>query len=119
MIPVWVLVNGTNVRQQTVQEVTYWHVEVDRHDLLLAEGLPVESYLDAGGRAAFIGGPVTALAPDFAIRVWEAEGYAPLGVTGPEVDAVRAPGWRVLWTPSAPGVLHDDGAGPERTSLGS
>jgi hypothetical protein len=31
----------------------YVHVELDRHDILLAEGLPAESYLDTGNRAAF------------------------------------------------------------------
>jgi serralysin len=30
--------------------VTYYHIKLDRHDLLLAEGLPAESYLDTGDR---------------------------------------------------------------------
>jgi hypothetical protein len=33
--------------------VTYWHVELERHDILLADGMPAESYLDTGNRAAF------------------------------------------------------------------
>ncbi len=90
LIPVRALVNGCSIAQQGVARVTYWHVEVDQHDVLLAEELPVESYLDTGQRAAFIGGLVTARMPDFTIRVWEAQGCAPLRVTGPEVDAVRA-----------------------------
>jgi len=52
-----------------MDEVTYYHVELDDHDLLLAEGLPVESYLDTGDRSNFEngGGPI-ALHPDFSTR---------------------------------------------------
>jgi len=90
LIPVRILVNNDSVAMQPVARVTYWHVEVDEHDILLAEGLPVESYLETDGHAAFIDAHTPTLAPDFATRVWEAQGCAPLRVTGPEVDAVRA-----------------------------
>ncbi len=53
-------------------------------------GLPAESFLDTGGRRMFDNGAgPTVLHPDFAIRPWEAEGCAPLVVTGPEVVAAR------------------------------
>jgi hypothetical protein len=90
LIPVRVLVNGRSVVQEAAGDITYWHVELDQHDIILAEGLPVESFLDTGGKAAFVGANVVALTPDFATRIWEAEGCAPLRVTGPEVEAVRA-----------------------------
>jgi hypothetical protein len=90
LIPARYLLNATSITRADMHFVVYWHIEVDGHDILLAEGLPVESYLEAGGRSAFVGGAVTALAPDFSSRVWEAQGCAPLRVTGPEVDAVRA-----------------------------
>jgi hypothetical protein len=48
------LVNGTTIRQEkgwTV--VNYYHVELDEHAILLAEGLPAESYLDTGNRGFF------------------------------------------------------------------
>jgi hypothetical protein len=90
LIPERVLVNGHGVAYHLIAKVAYWHIEVDEHDVLLAEGMPVESYPDKGGRAAFVGGPVAALAPDVATRVWEAEGCAPLWVMGTEVYAVRA-----------------------------
>ena len=66
---------------------------------MLAEGLPVESYLDAGDGRNFANGegPV-ALHPDFAPEAWEAAGCAPLAVTGPIVAAVRR---RVAARPSA------------------
>jgi hypothetical protein len=36
--------------------LTYHHVELAAHDVILAEGLPCESYLDTGNRAAFAEG---------------------------------------------------------------
>jgi hypothetical protein len=56
LIPVRHLVNGRTVAQVAVDQVTYWHVELARHDVLLAEGLPCESFLDTGNRGAFVDG---------------------------------------------------------------
>ena len=70
--------------------MTYYHVELPRHDVLLAEGLPTESYLDSGDRGNFAnGGRPLALHPDFASRAWEADACAPLLVTGLQLDAAR------------------------------
>lgn len=43
------LVNGTTIRKETDLPwvFTYWHVELAEHALLLAEGAPAESFLDA------------------------------------------------------------------------
>ncbi len=90
LIPVRCLVDGARIVQEPMPEAHYFHIELDRHDIVLAEGLAVESYLEAGGRTAFLGGKVTTLAPDFAARAWEAQGCAPLRLLGPEVQAVRA-----------------------------
>jgi len=90
LIPVKYLINGTTVRQVPAEIVTYYHVELSSHAILLAEGLPAESFLDTGNRAQLIGGPVRALAPDFALRVWEAQGCAAVRLVGPEVNAARA-----------------------------
>ncbi|MGH3185611.1 MAG: Hint domain-containing protein, partial [Streptosporangiaceae bacterium] len=99
LIPVRYLVNGGSVAQVAVAEVSYYHVELRHHDVLLAEGLPAESYLETGGRAAFAnGGAPVMLHPEFGLRRWEAEGCAPLVVTGPVVEAVRR---RVSLQPSA------------------
>jgi hypothetical protein len=58
--------------------------------VLLAEGLTVESYLDTGNRAAFESAMMpTAPHPDFAARIWDAEGCAPLVVTGPRLEAAQ------------------------------
>ena len=48
------LVNGTTIRQELGQRsVTYFHVELESHAILLAEGLPSESYLNTGNRGCF------------------------------------------------------------------
>jgi len=50
------LVNGVSIVQEPeCRFVTYHHLEVEGHDVLLAEGLPAESYLDTGGRENFEG----------------------------------------------------------------
>ena len=54
LIPAEHLVNGaTIVKADAVESVTYWHVELDSHDVLLAEGAPAESFVDDHGRAIF------------------------------------------------------------------
>jgi Hint domain len=88
LIPIRYLVNGSSIAQLDRAEATYWHVELDTHNVLLAEGLPVESYLDTGNRGAF-GGAAIQLHPDFALRVWETEACAQLVTTGPVLAAAR------------------------------
>jgi hypothetical protein len=91
LIPVRYLLNDATLAQRTVSSVAYWHVELDRHAVLLAEGLPAESYLDTGNRAAFAnGGTVAAAQPDFARGVWHAAGCAPLLTCGAVRDRVYA-----------------------------
>jgi hypothetical protein len=90
LIPVKHLVNGTSVALAPMDQVTYWHVELDRHDVLLAEGLPVESYLDSGDRSFFTnGGPVTTLHPSLPTLLRDARGCAPLVVSGPILARIR------------------------------
>src|SRR5262249_32690104 len=48
------LVNGTTIQQEMGHAVIeYFHVELDSHAILLAEGLTAESYLDTGNRGFF------------------------------------------------------------------
>lgn len=90
LIPVKYLINGTTIRQVRSHRIGYFHIELARHEVVLAEGLPVETYLDVGNRNNFANNPATvALHPDFWWSVWEARGYAPLVLTGPRVDWVR------------------------------
>lgn len=85
LIPVKFLINGTTIAQIQLGTVTYYHIELPSHDVLLAENLPAESYLETGGRAAFENGSnVTQLHPDFTPddarvgMVWQNFACAPL-----------------------------------------
>lgn len=90
LIPARLLQNKLTVQQVEVPSVEYFHVELPRHGLLLAEGLAAESYLDCGDRGIFPGnGPVIPLHPHFASQTWEAGGCAALKLVGPEVAAAR------------------------------
>ncbi|MGC8477607.1 MAG: Hint domain-containing protein, partial [Acetobacteraceae bacterium] len=54
LIPVRLLVNGATITRETRRrKIAYYHVELDSHDLLLAEGLAAESYLDCNNRGLF------------------------------------------------------------------
>ena len=94
LIPIRSLINDASVVQVAVTEVTYWHVEFDSHDLILAERLPAESYLDTGNRWAFENGDgPMALHPHF--EPLDAEDHAAgkcarVVSRGPEVQAARA-----------------------------
>ena len=90
LMPVHVLVDGHAVVQEAPDRVTYYHVELDRHDVVLAEGLPAESYLDTGNRAGFANGVVASLHPDFALGSTKVEPCASLVLAGPQVEAARA-----------------------------
>lgn len=48
------LANGATIRQETNRSfVEYFHIELDNHAILLAEGLTAEGYLDTGNRFFF------------------------------------------------------------------
>jgi hypothetical protein len=96
LIPVHCLINDVSIVQMPVDEVTYFHVELAQHDLLLAEGVLAESYLDVGDRSNFTnGGARLTLHPDLGSRspdvaaVWETLGCAPLIIRGPRLEAAR------------------------------
>jgi microcystin-dependent protein len=90
LIPIRALANGVSVAQVACAEIEYWHIELDAHAVLLAEGLPAESYLDTGNRPSFVnGGAFVDAHPDFRPRHW-AETCLPLLLEGPAVAAVKA-----------------------------
>ena len=81
--------------------MTYWHVELDRHDAVLAEGLACETYLDTGNRDAFENAaPAVQLHPVFghgadAMDAWHERGCAAI-LTDPAQPALRALHLRLL-----------------------
>jgi hypothetical protein len=90
LIPACALLNGVSVAQVEMGHVEYWHVELDAHDILLAEGLPAESYLDCGNRGDFANGGVCVTAfPDFKPAHWS-QTCLPLAKEGPEVERTKA-----------------------------
>ena len=90
LIQVEKLVNGATITQVPLASVEYWHVELDSHDIILAEGLPAESYLDTGNRAGFFnnGGSYLEAHPDFKPKHW-AETCVPLVFEGAILQGVK------------------------------
>jgi T5SS/PEP-CTERM-associated repeat protein len=89
LMPIKVLQNGKTIVQQQRATVEYWHIELDQHDIILAEGLPAESYLDTGNRTGFVnGGAFIEAHPDFEPKHWAAT-CVPLVQEGPEVARTK------------------------------
>ena len=53
LVPIMNLINGTSIERSAMTRVTYWHIELDQHDVLIADGLPAESFFDMGSRGWF------------------------------------------------------------------
>ncbi|BCI65853.1 Hint domain-containing protein [Acetobacter aceti] len=54
LIPAVCLINGVSILQaERIDEVTYFHIELETHDVLLAEGAPSESFVDDDSRNMF------------------------------------------------------------------
>ncbi len=90
LTPISALINGRSIAQVKRAQVEYWHVELDTHDIVLAEGLPAETYLDCGNRTAFTnGGAFVEAHPDFKPKHW-AETCLPLIKQGPQIATAKA-----------------------------
>lgn len=95
LIPIRFLINDATIAQIELDDITYYHIELDRHDVVLAEGLPAETYLETGGRSAFENTGVTDLHPDFTpdqtvvAGIWHSRGYAPLLGTNGEFERTQ------------------------------
>ncbi len=86
------LLNGVSIVQDlTATSVQYFHVELSQHDILLADGMPAESYLDTGNSNQFTNAArLVVLHPDFAPKRMQTDACLPFVEDGP-VLAVRAP----------------------------
>jgi len=67
LVPALSLVNGITIVQDfDVQQFEYYHVELERFDMLLAEGAAAESYLEVGSnRNSFQNAKTVTAHPDF------------------------------------------------------
>lgn len=82
LVPVGLLANGQSIVQERGGAfVTYLHVELPDHGVLIAEGTPAESYIDLGHRHV-LGGHAQASPPR--------AGGLPRLADGPELEAIRA-----------------------------
>jgi hypothetical protein len=84
------LVNGISIVQaEQVESVEYFHVELDTHDVIVAEGALSETFVDDDSRGMFYNAhEYRVLYPDVAVR--PAQYCAPRCSEGYEVEAVRA-----------------------------
>ncbi len=130
LIPAKALLNGHTIRQVSRRSITYYHVELAEHAVLMAEGVPTESYLDTGNRTAFDNaGIAVSLHPDFAPADAQArriqQSCAPFIESGPVVEAIRArilaraaiattndPAITIETTPNGDGLIHSRTAIP-------
>jgi hypothetical protein len=89
LIPARALVNSTSVAvAPEIEAPHYFHVELESHDVLIADGMPAESWLDVGNRALFANAPVPALRPDLEATP-AASACAPVVEGGAALDAIR------------------------------
>ncbi len=94
LIPAVMLVNDMTIVQELHHaSIHYFHVELDRHCILLAEGLPAESYLDTGNRAYFANaGLAMLLHPEFRVNdsllTWQDDACAPLAADAPTIQPI-------------------------------
>jgi hypothetical protein len=92
------LVNGASiVSERDHTPFTYYHIELERHGILLAENTPAESYLDTGNRGWFSNSDQPQqLHPVFEVNAeaarWQTDACAPLAKTPEEIDPI----WRRL-----------------------
>lgn len=97
LVPAKLLVNDMTITRETaLTTVEYYHIELDRHALVIAEGLETESYLDTGNRAFFSNaGMALLLHPEFhvnaGLRCWATDACAPLVVSPAAVLPIWCP----------------------------
>jgi hypothetical protein len=95
LVPARLLVNGGTITvEHCMAEVSYFHIELEGHDVVLAEGAAAESWLDTGNRDWFENAPLARLAVQGPLETQgtgfdAARACAPLVLGGPELAAIR------------------------------
>jgi hypothetical protein len=91
LVPAKELLNWTSIRQDhTATQVAYYHLELARHDIIFAEGVPVETYLDTGHRGVFDNaGNMPIVHPAIMQQQRETQSCAPLCLGGPLLTDIR------------------------------
>jgi Hint domain len=110
LIPIGNLINGGTIAEIEKDAITYWHVELDSHDILIANNLPAESYLAMANRGAFeeLRGLLPAMAEGR--ERTHADFCRPVITGGPTLDFVRqrlaARAEEIGWKPERDADLH-------------
>ena len=89
LIPIQELVNGSTVAYVDVDTVTYWHVELDSHDILLAENMQAESFLEMGANRTLLSNEAAADLPIEVLQRSHADFCRRFVDDGPLLAAVR------------------------------
>lgn len=64
LVPAKLLINATSITQEIRAEpFEYFHIELERHDVVLAEGMLCETYREDGNRQMFLEPGTAAIAP--------------------------------------------------------
>jgi hypothetical protein len=89
LIAVKDLVNGTTITQVECDQVRYWHIELETHDVIFAENLPVESFLENDNRQDFDGQDALRLYPPLRGSCGGQNPCAPVVRQGMRLEAIR------------------------------
>ncbi|MBQ9351286.1 Hint domain-containing protein [Phyllobacterium sp.] len=88
LVPAKLLINGTSITQDaTLEPFIYYHIELEQHGVLIAEGAYAESYLDLGNRVTFLEpGTLMFTSPERPVN--SSHCYPPV-YCGPILDGIR------------------------------
>ncbi len=119
LVPALHLINGATIRRQSAGAVTYFHIELDRHDIVLAEAMPVETFLDNGNRGS--------LYEETGVRVGSTAPCARLVTAGPALAKIRrrlqdvalAAGYRLTYDAGLRGIAAGTALLPRITRRGT
>jgi len=99
LVPVRHLINDVTITQESVDSITYYHIELPKHTVIFAQGLPAETYLDSDNRKFFISADQVAtnvetldtveFSENYGRDLYLANCYAPFVTEGPVLEAIQ------------------------------
>lgn len=88
-IPVRMLVNGSSIHyDQSITDYNYYHIELERHSVIVSNNVATESYLNTGNRRYFSSGHnIVSLHEE--TKAWNRDSALPLSVTRDAVEKIH------------------------------